>query len=632
MANVTQKVEQIRQAKCGEEVRESMASGIEAMNTETISTTAKQTALEITFKDLIINAGSSNAEIVAARGGEVDIDTRLNKSATQIEDIVKQPVGADKTGVNDSTTTLQAKINALTDGDTLWIRGIYKVSQLNLTGKKNIKIDGNGTIIQSLPLSEIGTCSMEHPCSFKALLSIDDCDDVTIGKVTLNPIHEAIYVVNSRDTLIHKTKIDGKHTSKFSGIFINSDDVTVSRCSIKNCGTLPVWDGTKNPYAYCHGVAGSVCSNIKILNCNIRGNGENGVYTFACSHVTVKGNDIVGNGMSGIQFAFASPNLVTYTHYKVLNNIIEDNYSDGLDINNTTNIIVDAHVIIKGNHFKHNGFMGNNKTQDGSGIATLTYVKNIIIEDNDCYDSNRFGLYMNICENVRVGINNVDNVNGTGGGILIENSSNILLNGININTIGEGIKIYGTLKDITITNCKVVTDGLSLVLPSTNTIYDNIKIDNNTFIGNGNVNGVINMSNCYIESKDLVGLDVLKNDLHLSKCTFKGGSVGLQIRSIKNIMVDNCKMIGINNSGIYISGTSSNTVVNMCDISTLSGSPAFHVLETADNTRFTNNRITASTGNSIRLEPTIGNIFDDNNEIIGLYEKNGKTIKQLQWV
>ena len=78
MANIIAKIAQIRAAILGIDVRESIASGIESINTEVISTTARQTVvegkenvLEGQFGSLVINAGSSNAEIVAGRTSSV---------------------------------------------------------------------------------------------------------------------------------------------------------------------------------------------------------------------------------------------------------------------------------------------------------------------------------------------------------------------------------------------------------------------------------------------------------------------------------------------------------------------------------------------------------------------------------
>lgn len=82
MANIIAKIAQIRAAVLGIDVRENIASGIEGINTEVVSTTARQTVvegkeavLEGQFNSLVINAGSSNAEIVAGRTSSVTAET-----------------------------------------------------------------------------------------------------------------------------------------------------------------------------------------------------------------------------------------------------------------------------------------------------------------------------------------------------------------------------------------------------------------------------------------------------------------------------------------------------------------------------------------------------------------------------
>lgn len=84
MANIEQKTTDIRQAIYGEAVRETLASGIEAINEEVVGTTGRQEALETTFNALVINAGDSNAEIVVARKGEIDLVTKIDKIDTAI--------------------------------------------------------------------------------------------------------------------------------------------------------------------------------------------------------------------------------------------------------------------------------------------------------------------------------------------------------------------------------------------------------------------------------------------------------------------------------------------------------------------------------------------------------------------
>ena len=67
MANINTELEQIRKAVYGREVRGSIANAIELINKEQINTNTAQTNLDNKFNQLIINAGNSNAEIVASR-------------------------------------------------------------------------------------------------------------------------------------------------------------------------------------------------------------------------------------------------------------------------------------------------------------------------------------------------------------------------------------------------------------------------------------------------------------------------------------------------------------------------------------------------------------------------------------
>ena len=67
MADINTELEQIRKAVYGREVRGSIANAIELINKEQVNTSTAQTNLDSKFNQLIINAGNSNAEVVAAR-------------------------------------------------------------------------------------------------------------------------------------------------------------------------------------------------------------------------------------------------------------------------------------------------------------------------------------------------------------------------------------------------------------------------------------------------------------------------------------------------------------------------------------------------------------------------------------
>lgn len=112
MANIADKITEIREAVYGKDVRESIASGIEKIN-------EGQELLETEFDQLIINAGESNAEIVQSRvdkdGNPFDsLKTRLDQENQQVMSQLAQK--ADQSDLE----TEKARIDNLTAnaGDT----------------------------------------------------------------------------------------------------------------------------------------------------------------------------------------------------------------------------------------------------------------------------------------------------------------------------------------------------------------------------------------------------------------------------------------------------------------------------------------------------------------------------------
>lgn len=100
MANIQHWLEQIRRAIYGREVRSSIADAIEAINKE-------QSYLDGAFDQLIINAGNSNAEVVAARvkadGTQFNtLGQRLDKNDEDFDLLNKEVIEArtDKAGID----------------------------------------------------------------------------------------------------------------------------------------------------------------------------------------------------------------------------------------------------------------------------------------------------------------------------------------------------------------------------------------------------------------------------------------------------------------------------------------------------------------------------------------------------
>lgn len=111
MANITTYLNNIKNAVFGKDVRGSIHDGIKVMNDEVESTTLSQKVLDSTFNQLIINAGNSNAEVVAARvdesGNSYDnLGKRLNKFDEQFN------TKANQTDVNILKEQVPLKANA----------------------------------------------------------------------------------------------------------------------------------------------------------------------------------------------------------------------------------------------------------------------------------------------------------------------------------------------------------------------------------------------------------------------------------------------------------------------------------------------------------------------------------------
>jgi hypothetical protein len=168
MANIIDKINQIRQAVFGKDVRENIASSIESINSEVVSTTANQDLLQTTFNGLVINAGSSNAEIAAGHTSQVtgklydtlghridDHDSQLAANSQQLKDIginIRQFGGhtADEVGFSnfdnhDAILNAIHSLDSVGGGNLMLPSGIIQTTPVDLTGCKNVKIIGNGS-------------------------------------------------------------------------------------------------------------------------------------------------------------------------------------------------------------------------------------------------------------------------------------------------------------------------------------------------------------------------------------------------------------------------------------------------------------------------------------------------------
>ena len=116
MANINTELEQIRKATYGREVRGSIANAIELINKEQINTSTAQTNLDGKFNQLIINAGNSNAEVVAARvkadGTQFDtLGKRLDKGDEVHNTLNNEVISARTDSKNVTHKNLKARLD-----------------------------------------------------------------------------------------------------------------------------------------------------------------------------------------------------------------------------------------------------------------------------------------------------------------------------------------------------------------------------------------------------------------------------------------------------------------------------------------------------------------------------------------
>ena len=125
MANIADKVAQIRQAIFGKDVRESIASGIEAINSEVVSTTARQNVIDSQEQSRIANENTRQTQ-------ETDRKSTFNTNETARQ----TTFDTNETARSDTFNTNETERDAVIAQFKAW----YNSS--SLTGRLPFVIDG----------------------------------------------------------------------------------------------------------------------------------------------------------------------------------------------------------------------------------------------------------------------------------------------------------------------------------------------------------------------------------------------------------------------------------------------------------------------------------------------------------
>ncbi|SFB49258.1 right-handed parallel beta-helix repeat-containing protein [Algoriphagus aquimarinus] len=297
------------------------------------------------------------------------------------------------TSENDQTEAIQQVIDQAKEGDTVFFpEGKYLVRTILLKSGVNLLSEG---IIKHHTSAKTGEYSIEKQNSPNPLIFGQEVLNVSIS-LKGDSSNEGIYLLKSQQIRIYNTELTGDSTKlrAYPGIMtFQCSGVEISNTRIHHFG-MPRTETDK--YQPGTGIRIMSSNTISIHDSEIYKNGENGVFIHGSRKVEVINNVIRHNGMSAIQVAFGDTGKES--DYNFSYNILEENASDAIDINNRSKEKAkNIECIITENITCGNGFVKGESTPDGSGIATLINVSNVILYKNEAYRNNRPAIYVESC-------------------------------------------------------------------------------------------------------------------------------------------------------------------------------------------------------------------------------------------
>ena len=290
MANINTELEQIRKAVYGREVRGSIANAIELINKEQINTSTAQTNLDGKFNQLIINAGNSNAEVVAAR---------VKADGTQFNTLGKRIDGIDSQ-LDTIVAFKKGQLNNNTEGS------VYLDSDIILTSfsnNKNLNLQSNNNIISS----------NNTPIIFSG--SYIFFENIIFENTECISIPKAIKVV-FKNCII-------RNNYKWGILISNTDNLIIDSCYFENNGLKTDLKDTNEGMAInCTSV-----KNVEIINSKFISNrGQTAVRLKDVDFIKINDNYFNNNYYRAIEFSTSkgmpSPTIYYDTKGAIYNNTI----------------------------------------------------------------------------------------------------------------------------------------------------------------------------------------------------------------------------------------------------------------------------------------------------------------------
>lgn len=291
MANINTELEQIRKAVYGREVRGSIANAIELINKEQINTSTAQTNLDGKFNQLIINAGNSNAEVVASRvkadGTQFDtLSKRLDKGDEVHNTLNNEVIGARTDSKNVAHKNLKARLDRFDSQlepivnlhvDNYITNNILDVDNLNLNIKDNTTIlfPRNSKLKINKPIQLRNKNNITILGNFSEI-------EVT-GEFNILDVQGTESQI-SNNISIEKLTLTGCKTPTYTQFICGIKLKYVSNILIRDCIVQNISGAANSPGSiWMENITDGLIENCKILN-----SGSNGILGNYCTRVTVR--------------------------------------------------------------------------------------------------------------------------------------------------------------------------------------------------------------------------------------------------------------------------------------------------------------------------------------------------------
>jgi parallel beta-helix repeat protein len=313
--------------------------------------------------------------------------------------------GAVGDGLQDNTSSIQKVIDESSPGDTVFIpEGSFLIRTLLM--RSGVHLVSTGTLAHH-PDAKTGDFSIEKQSSPNPLILADGVADIYLS-IRAKSKNEAIHLRRSQQIRIVNSDLEGDSTKlrSFAGILaFQCSGLEILSSRIHHFGSK-----RQETHSYQPGTGIRIMSSntISIRESEIFNNGENGIFLYGSRKAEVLNNTIHHNGMSAIQVAFGDHGKEM--EYNFSGNVLDQNAADGIDINNRSpEHAKEIATTIAYNLSCDNGFVDGKSTPDGSGLATLINISELVLYRNQAIRNNRPALYIESCGTIIARENIADN-------------------------------------------------------------------------------------------------------------------------------------------------------------------------------------------------------------------------------